>query len=289
MKKKTIFILSLIALSALLIVACTPTVTAENETASNPAVTNPTALPPQAEIPSEAVSAEENVTPTLVSVGNNTDNGTFQDQNGNGNFPQEEDCDGTPAYTESDAVSQAEAEGLIFMREEEKLARDVYLTLYDQWGLRVFQNIAASEQQHTDSVKGLLDLYGINDPVTDDTVGVFTNADLQSLYDQLVTQGSASLTDALKVGTAIEEIDILDLQEYLAETDDPNIGMVYDNLLHGSYNHLRAFVSQYEGQSGLSFSPSYMTIEGYNEAVSSANSGGGHGGGGNGGGRWGNN
>ncbi len=289
MKKKTIFILSLIALSALLIVACTPTVTAENETASNPAVTNPTALPPQAEIPSEAASAEENVTPTLVSVGNNTDNGTFQDQNGNGNFPQEEDCDGTPAYTESDAVSQAEAEGLIFMREEEKLARDVYLTLYDQWGLRVFQNIAASEQQHTDSVKGLLDLYGINDPVTDDTVGVFTNADLQSLYDQLVTQGSASLTDALKVGTAIEEIDILDLQEYLAETDDPNIGMVYDNLLHGSYNHLRAFVSQYEGQSGLSFSPSYMTIEGYNEAVSSANSGGGHGGGGNGGGRWGNN
>ena len=96
---------------------------------------------------------------------------------------------------------------------------------------------------------------------------------MQALYDQLVEKGSLSLVDAIEVGTAIEEIDILDLQEFIAETENPNIIMVYNNLLKGSYNHLRAFVSQYERQSGESFAPSYMTLEGYNNALSSANSG----------------
>ncbi|MBT3190194.1 MAG: DUF2202 domain-containing protein [Anaerolineae bacterium] len=214
---------------------------------------------------------------------------SMQDRNGSGNNPQEEDCDGTLSFVPAEALTQTEIDGLSFMREEEKLARDVYLTLYDVWGLPIFQNIASSEQQHTDAVKGLLEFYGAADPVTDDTIGVFANDDLQALYDQLVEKGSLSLADALEVGTTIEEIDILDLQEYLAETDDPNITMVYENLLKGSYNHLRAFVSQYEGESGESFEPSYMTLEGYNEALLNASSGHGEGGqGGRGRGRGGN-
>jgi len=44
-------------------------------------------------------------------------------------------------------------------------------------------------------------------------LGEFTDADLQALYDQLIRQGNESAADALKVGLAIEEIDILDLQE----------------------------------------------------------------------------
>ena len=38
------------------------------------------------------------------------------------------------------ALSDAEAATLVFMREEEKLARDVYITLYDQWEHPVFNN-----------------------------------------------------------------------------------------------------------------------------------------------------
>jgi len=269
MKKKTVFTLTLIALSALLIGACAPLETVSAE-----------AAPVEAAVP--VVQATQ--MPNSDSV--------HQAQNGQGNNPNQEDCEGTPEFVAAGELSQAEVDALAFMREEEKLARDVYLTLYDEWGLPVFQNIASSEQKHTDAVKSLLDFYGATDPVTDDTVGVFVNPDLQALYDQLVEQGSTSLTDALTVGTAIEEIDILDLQEYLAETDDPNIIMVYNNLLNGSYNHLNAFVSQYEGQSGETFSPSYMTLEGFNEALSNAHSGGGHSGGGghgnSGGGHWGN-
>lgn len=107
-------------------------------------------------------------------------------------------------------AAQIPEDGLTYVREEEKLARDVYLFLYDMWGLQVFQNIADSEQTHTDAVKTLLDAYGLTDPAAATQPGEFVNPDLQALYNQLTAQGSLSLADALKVGAAIEEIDILD-------------------------------------------------------------------------------
>ena len=197
----------------------------------------------------------------------------------------------------SSTLSEAEADGLIFMREEEKLARDVYLTLYDYWGLPLFQNISQAEQTHTDAVKNRLDNYGIEDPVANDQIGVFTNPDLQSLYDQLIEQGSVSLSEALKVGVAIEEIDILDLEERINQTDKADIQQVYNNLLNGSYNHLRAFVSTLERQTGETYVPQYMSQDAYDTIINSGmanggqrgkgNSAGGNGTGGNGGGRFG--
>ena len=164
-------------------------------------------------------------------------------------------------------LTAAEAEGLIFMREEEKLARDVYLTLYDQWGLSLFQNIANSEQTHTDAVKTLLDRYGLDDPMTNRVVGEFENDVLQALYDDLVAAGSESLGDALKVGAAIEEIDILDLEKYMAQTDKADILTVYENLTKGSRNHLRSFTSTLARQTGEIYEPQYMSQQAYDEIV----------------------
>ena len=78
----------------------------------------------------------------------------------------------------SESLSETELSGLQFMREEEKLARDVYSTLYEKWGLPIFSNIAQSEQTHTEAVRDLLEKYNQPDPVIDDTVGVFVNTDL---------------------------------------------------------------------------------------------------------------
>ncbi|MGD8605463.1 MAG: DUF2202 domain-containing protein, partial [Anaerolineales bacterium] len=103
-------------------------------------------------------------------------------------------------------LTQDEVNSLLFMREEEKLAHDVYLELYEEWGLRIFQNIANSEQTHTEAVRTLLEAYDIDDPAEGAAVGVFINPDLQDLYDQLTAQGRQSLQDALLVGAAIEEI-----------------------------------------------------------------------------------
>jgi len=159
-------------------------------------------------------------------------------------------------------------EGLLFMREEEKLARDVYLQLDGTWNMNVFANISNSEQTHMDALLTLIDGYGLDDPVQLNEVGDFTNPDLQALYDELVINGSSSLGDALLVGGAIEEIDILDLQEYLAITSNRDLREVYENLLKGSINHLGAFVSAYERQTGETYQPQYLSEDDYQDLMS---------------------
>ncbi len=155
-------------------------------------------------------------------------------------------------------LTPGEIAGLKFMREEEKLARDVYLTLNEVWDIQVFSNIARAEQSHMAAVGTLLTRYGIADPAAGKDVGEFTNPELQVLYDQLVAQGGQSLADALRVGAAIEEIDIRDLIEELATVEHSDIQRVYERLEQGSENHLRAFVSTLERQTGETYEPQYL-------------------------------
>jgi hypothetical protein len=154
-------------------------------------------------------------------------------------------------------LSQAEANDLAFMREEEKLARDVYITLYDEWNLRVFSNISASEQRHTDAVLGLLVKYGLPDPTVD--FGHFTNPDLQALYDNLVATGLLSELDALMVGALIEEVDMEDIVVAMERTDEADILTVYGNLLAGSENHLQAFVRNIEAITGEAYVAQWLS------------------------------
>lgn len=173
----------------------------------------------------------------------------------------------------SGELSASDADALRFMREEEKMARDVYNALYQTWGLPVFQNIAASEQAHMDAILSLLNAYGLDDPAAGKGPGEFTNPDLQALHDELVDQGSRSLADALLAGGAIEEIDILDLEARLAEAENPYMIQTFNNLRKGSENHLRAFVNNYERQAGLTYGPQYMTQARYQTAMAARGSG----------------
>jgi hypothetical protein len=138
-------------------------------------------------------------------------------------------------------LSSIEKDGLIYMRLEEKLARDVYLTLGKTYNQKMFVKIPESEQRHMDAVKALLDKYEIADPITDNEIGSFSNTDFKKLYDDLVKSGQTSFKDAMLVGKEIEEMDIKDLTERIEQTDNPDIKSVYENLKRGSENHLRAF------------------------------------------------
>ncbi|WP_258084337.1 DUF2202 domain-containing protein [Thermococcus thermotolerans] len=162
-------------------------------------------------------------------------------------------------------LSQEEIDGLLYMREEEKLARDVYLTIYETYGLQVFYNIAQSEQKHMDAVLSLLEKYNLTDPASDE-IGVFTNPDLQALYDRLIEMGGGSVVDALKVGALIEETDIVDLQERIAQTDNEDIKLVYENLMAGSENHLRAFTGQLEAY-GVTYEPQVVSEDYYQSVI----------------------
>lgn len=164
-------------------------------------------------------------------------------------------------------LTDLEKEGILYMREEEKLARDVYLKLYEKWDQQAFKNIADAEETHMNAVKTLIDKYELEDPATQE-IGKFNNPELQQLYNDLIQEGNKSLYDALKVGAAIEEIDIIDLKEYLTHTEKEDIELVYQNLMKGSRNHLRAFVKTIERQ-GQTYTPQYLSQEEYDEIINS--------------------
>lgn len=166
---------------------------------------------------------------------------------GGGGNDKDEPVDNTP-------LSDDEVAGLMFMREEEKVARDTYLTLGGVWGLPIFDNIASSEQSHMDALKNLLNKYELPDPVIPG-VGDFTDPHLQELYDALVFWGEKSLMDSLQVGAAVEETDMIDIQHAIDETDHEDIISTYNKLMCGSRNHLRAFARQIEANGGL-YNPS---------------------------------
>ncbi|MCE4562705.1 DUF2202 domain-containing protein [Maribellus sp. CM-23] len=138
-------------------------------------------------------------------------------------------------------LSTDEIDGLLFMREEEKLAHDVYYQFYQWYAHNIFLNICESEQKHTDAILRLLDFYDLDDPAAGKAIGVFQNTALQDLYNSLVSDGKEGLLSALEVGVLIEETDINDINSLMTETEVKNILQVYSHLLNGSGNHLSSF------------------------------------------------
>lgn len=191
---------------------------------------------------------------------------------GGGRSGHMQDCSGTVAdYTdqlELTPLSQGDIDGLNHMREEEKLARDVYLTLGERWSLPIFSNIALAEQQHMDRALSVMDLYEIADPVTDDTVGAFINPDFTDLYTTLVDQGSQSLIDALIVGATIEDLDLFDLTELINTGTNDHLLFAWQNLAKGSRNHLRAFIRSLDAQEGV-YQPQHIDQDAYDAILAS--------------------
>ncbi len=157
-------------------------------------------------------------------------------------------------------LSDFEASSLIFVIEEEKLARDVYMTLYKIWGVKTFGNIALSEVTHMQMVQALLEKYNLEFKYSDE-IGVFQNDELKKLYEELVEKGSKSLKDAYEVGTLIEDKDIYDLEEYLKKVDNHDLIFVFENLIKGSENHMRAFDTQLYKITGQHYKAQFITQE----------------------------
>jgi len=167
--------------------------------------------------------------------------------------------------TFTDTLTKAEIEGLLEMREEEKLARDVYRKFYELYNIPVFNNISKSENAHTSAVLHLLTGYAIEDPAKANE-GEFSNPIFTGLYKSLIEKGSVNLNEALKVGAYIEEYDIADLRRLLKETQNEDIKRVYGNLLRGSTFHIRAFTNLL-GLRGETYEPTIITSEEYLEII----------------------
>lgn len=171
--------------------------------------------------------------------------------------------------TDDFTFSDDELDILLHMKEEEKLAGDVYTYLYEKWGIPVFLNISQAEETHKNAVLYLLEAYDDEYSLTGEA-GVFENPDFQALYSELILKGSESLEAAMETGALIEEMDIKDLEESLAVVENENIKIVFENLLRGSRNHLRAFNRQLNNL-GVTYTPVFISQEAFNQIVSTPN------------------
>jgi hypothetical protein len=172
------------------------------------------------------------------------------------------------ALIETSDLTDGDLASLLKMKEEEKLARDVYSVLAKKWGSQVFTNISNAENNHLNAIVLLLTNYGSTETAIGEA-GIFTDAAVQTLYNDLVTKASVSLEEAYKTGALIEEMDIKDLNESLGTITNENVTLVFENLLKGSRNHLRAFNRQLTTL-GIVYTPVYISQTDYYLIVNSA-------------------
>lgn len=167
-------------------------------------------------------------------------------------------------------ISDEEKKDLIFLREEEKLAHDVYSYSLKKYDAIIFSNISQSESNHMSQVLNLLDKYQIEDPAKSHAEGIFTNQILQKLYQQFISKSDSGIVQALEVGAMIEDLDLHDIETFHLHTNKPDIKSVYDRLSCGSRNHLRSFVRNLNDYN-KTYAPHYILTEEYNTIIQSKN------------------
>lgn len=165
---------------------------------------------------------------------------------------------------ENAAILPEDSEALLFMLEEEKLARDTYEYLDKTWGLNQFANIKKSEQTHMNAIENLLKQYKISYTILPE--GVFSNQELQNHYNNFVIDGAKSVVDGLKIGATIEDLDIKDLETYVSNTKNNTLINVYQNLICGSRNHLRSFIKGLD-KNGGTYTPQFITQETFDAII----------------------
>ena len=146
--------------------------------------------------------------------------------------------------TDTSPLTATEEEYILYMREEEQMAHDLYTRWAGIYSVPIFSNIADSESQHVAEVQLLIERYGLQDRPAGNAAEGYHDPVIQNLYDTLAAQGGASITGALESGLAVEETDIADLDMALANTTRADIRGVYLNLRQGSVNHRSAFLRQ---------------------------------------------
>ena len=168
---------------------------------------------------------------------------------------------------DTNTLDQWTIDAILLLREEEKLARDVYLTFSWWYDLPVFPNIARSEQQHMNLVALLLDRHGLDDPAEGNGIGEFTNEWVQGVFDLLVEMGAESLVKALWAGAFIEDVDIYHLEHILDHSNFDDVNLIVQNMVAGSRNHMRSFIGALDQRDATYVPKDYLTQDELDEIL----------------------
>lgn len=173
-----------------------------------------------------------------------------------------------PVFDSTVELTANEIEFLYAVREDEKLARDVYTYFFDKFELSPFSRIAKAEANHIAAVERLFYFYSITYPAVG-PAGEFKDGVRKAYYDNLIEKGVTAL-EAYKATAYLEEKDVADYTKVLETIQNPNVKMVIENLLKGSVNHLKASVRQIYALDGT-YTPAFLTQQRFDEIISSNN------------------
>ncbi|NYT09481.1 MAG: DUF2202 domain-containing protein, partial [Methanosarcinales archaeon] len=173
-------------------------------------------------------------------------------------------ADGVATGSVLGALTPREKDGLIFIWEEEKAARDIYTSLYEMNNLTIFLDLTRSEISHMDQARAVIEKYNLSLP--EDVPGVFQNQTLQEIHDRLLREGLESDENALTAAAEFEEISIMDLEAELAVAKNEDVRTMYQGLLAGSRKHLRSYVSDL-GDQGIEYEPRHLERGEFEETV----------------------
>ncbi|NTV17903.1 MAG: DUF2202 domain-containing protein [Bacteroidales bacterium] len=170
----------------------------------------------------------------------------------------------TPAFDSTADLTADEIEFIYAVREDEKVARDLYFSFFGTFGLKPFENIGKAEDNHIKATEKLFDYYEIDYPALSEN-GKFENAIRQKLFDSLLLKGTPEL-EAFKVMAMLEESNIVEYGEVLKTIANPNIKIVIENLARASANHFKAAIRQITALGGT-YTPALMTQEQYKAVI----------------------
>ena len=128
-------------------------------------------------------------------------------------------------------------EMLVYALQDEYLARAEYELILEEWGIeRPFSNIIRSEERHIASLLPLFDRYGVAPPE-------------DSAAEHVIMP--ASRQEAFEIGVHAEIENIAMYEAFLEANDLPrDVKNVFEALLRGSENHLRAFEQGLAAETG---------------------------------------
>lgn len=173
-----------------------------------------------------------------------------------------------PVLNVTDPLTADEIEFLFAMREDEKMAKDLYTAFGAQYPTAVqFSRIATAEATHVAAIETMLTYYEVSFPALT-PAGVFADAEKQAQYDAFLAQGT-TIQGAFEVMALLEEENIAAYKAVEATATNANIKLILANMVRASSNHLKAAVRQLTIL-GITYTPTHLDQATFDEVISSA-------------------
>lgn len=170
-----------------------------------------------------------------------------------------------PVLDATSPLTADEIEFLYAMREDEKLARDLYAYFWTRYPTAPqIQRISKAEESHIAAIETVLDYYEISYPAMS-APGVFEDSTRQALYDELALK-SETMLEAFQTMAFVEDRDLFAYKMVQSQITNANLSLLIENMIKASTNHLKAAIRQIFVRDG-SYTSIYLSAEEYDAII----------------------